>query len=436
MGIKDFVILADPFIAHEVFITNGNITSSRPYQTFGTNYYSLGGRGIVFSPHGKRWKVARTAAANFLAPKMVNQFTDVLQYEANHLINQLLTSTKKDGNVNPVIDLNVSSLNVVLTVCFGFRTESNKDPIFVAVTDTVNKGMKMAGMEEDMSTYIPALAFLDFFKSKDTKQRQWVSEKRDPIMKKIVEKAISGDKDCLIKGLYDSNEKMQFEDEDFLVLSNDLIAAGSDTISVTLSWAFLYLSQRPDIQKRICSEVDAFILQHNRLPDFSERDNFPYMNSVQKELLRFFPTTAFGVPHVAEQDVRVGDYVIKKDTVILSNVYSMQRNPDIFSDPNKFIPERYMNNTSTLSASANGNVADRDQYVFGWGRRICPGIYLADIEMFILYTRLWSRCTIEPAIDSNGLPMYGDIITPKNNGLVLLPQPYQVKFIERPDKLL
>lgn len=47
---------------------------------------------------------------------------------------------------------------------------------------------------------------------------------------------------------------------------------------------------------------------------------------------------------------------------------SMHMNPNFFTDPEKFNPDRYLNNTRTMQSSANGKIHERDHFNFGWGR--------------------------------------------------------------------
>lgn len=54
----------------------------------------------------------------------------------------------------------------------------------------------------------------------------------------------------------------------------------------------------------------------------------------------------------------------------------MHRDPNIYPEPEKFMPERFMHNKRTMAAAANGKLQERDHFVFGWGRRVCPGIHL------------------------------------------------------------
>lgn len=61
-------------------------------------------------------------------------------------------------------------------------------------------------------------------------------------------------------------------------------------------------------------------------------------------------------------------------------MWNMHHDPNQYAEPDVFKPERFLDNLKTMSASANGGIDKRDQYNFGWGRRICPGIYLVKLS--------------------------------------------------------
>lgn len=68
------------------------------------------------------------------------------------------------------------------------------------------------------------------------------------------------------------------------------------------------------------------------------------------------------------------NYLIPKGTVLAATTVSMNCSENLYKEPETFMPERYLDNTKTLHAASKGNVNNRDQFTFGWGRRICPGI--------------------------------------------------------------
>ncbi|KAI8877037.1 cytochrome P450, partial [Backusella circina FSU 941] len=131
------------------------------------------------------------------------------------------------------------------------------------------------------------------------------------------------------------------------------------------------------------------------------------------------------------QKVELGQYTIPKGTIVITTMKAIHENPDIYEDPEKFIPERFLNNTKLMHAAANGRVSDRDHFNFEWGRRICPGIYLAEVEIFHTFINLFSKCTIEPVIDHHNKPIYPDIEDEQNLGIIIAPIPYSVKIVAR-----
>jgi cytochrome P450 len=66
--------------------------------------------------------------------------------------------------------------------------------------------------------------------------------------------------------------------------------------------------------------------------------------------------------------VEVDGYLIPKGSTLIPCMDSMHKRPELFPQPEQFIPERFMSNTRTMQSAANGKIEDRDHYIFGWGR--------------------------------------------------------------------
>lgn len=432
MGRQTWMVISDPFLAHEIFVTKGSATIDRPIHTF-FDYYTHGGKGISFANATKNWRKSRTAALSVLAPQRVNDLTDVTLFEADNLVQDLITRTSLHGQVDPSSSLQAASLNVVLLTCFGKRVESVEDQLFKDIMNSVVKTVKYAGSEGSLSQYLPIFGLVDALVGKKRIFSDYISKVRDPLFSRLIKEATSGDKDCLVKRFLE----FDLDEKDLIVIMSDFLAAGSDTISVTLSWLFVILVSRPDIQQKLRDEIDTFTKSHDgRLPTFEERNQLPYLIAVQKESLRFRSITVFGLPHRANKAFVVRDYLIPKDAVLVPNMIGMHMNPDIYDNPYEFNPDRFLNNTGTMLSAANGNIADRDQYNFGWGRRICPGIHLAEVEMFHMCTRIFANCVIAAKLDKNGNEVPVDINAARNCGIVLTPCPYQIRFIARTDSPL
>ncbi|KAF1806535.1 cytochrome P450 [Mucor lusitanicus] len=431
MGCQTWISLTDPVLAHKVFVTHGANTSFRAYTTYSHEYYSFKGKGIAFSQPTTSWKKARSAALSVLAPKMIEKnYMQSIRKESSDFVNRLIHTTETKGSVDPLRYLELFTLNVIFNSGFGRRFDNVDDPEFRSLAHMVEYTMKLASLDNDLPNFLPALSIVDYFIGTQVKMKNFINNERNPVYSKLIKEAFHKEGPNVVKSLGENG--FVLDDEEMLVFMSDLIAAGTDTISVTMSWNYAILCRYPDLQKRVSAEIDSFIKIHGRVPDFSEREELPLCISVMKESMRYRPTSPFGVSHTTDKDIIVDGYLIPKDCTIISNMGSMHTNAERYENPFEFIPERFMDNLKTMQASANGNIEQRDTYNFGWGRRICPGIYLAEVEIFYAFVQVFAKCFIEPVIPGD----YPNIDDAKNAGLTVLPKDYQVKFTKRADAII
>ncbi|KAI8144958.1 cytochrome P450 [Fennellomyces sp. T-0311] len=432
MGVQRWVMLNDPKMAHEVFVTNGQNASGRPYMAFTYQVYAMGGRGVVFTDAGKSWRNTRKAVLTVLAPKMVDEYRVVIEKEVDYLVGSFRKDSNKTTNINPVKYLQLASLNLILTTCYAKRAKSIDDELFTSIVQYVEDSVAFGNPVNDISAFIPIMKVLDLFTGKKKKaEGMRLLEVRDRIFKGLIKDARESNEKCLIKTLDEIKEEHELDDDDILVTMSDVGIAGTDTTSVSLSWAIVLLVNRPEIQRKIHAELDAFIAEHHREPTFDDRPNLSYLAAVQRECMRVRNITHVGMAHAVDKDIECYGYIIPKGTVVMSNMHGLHLNPEMYAEPEKFIPERFLGNQATMMASANGKLESRDHFQFGWGRRICPGIYLSEVEMFSALIQIFVNCSIEPPLDSQGRPVMPDDTAVRNAGMVLTPAPYEVRFVDR-----
>ena len=88
-------------------------------------------------------------------------------------------------------------------------------------------------------------------------------------------------------------------------------------------------------------------------------------------------------------DSDVDGMLLPKGSTVVLNVWAMHHDKDIWKDPQHFIPERFESYPSLASTyAASGGWDQRDHYGYGAGRRICPGIHLAERNLFIGVAKL------------------------------------------------
>ena len=160
--------------------------------------------------------------------------------------------------------------------------------------------------------------------------------------------------------------------------------------------------------------------------------DMPYVRACMKESLRWMPTTILGaVPHAVTEDDHYNGYFIPKNAGVMNNVWAINMDPERHPEPRTFNPERYVNDHQSLGdAAANPDASKRDQFTFGAGRRICPGIHVAERSLFLGISRILWAFKVEPALDAAGKPIIPDQ-EKLTQGFVCMPEPFQAKITPR-----
>ncbi|KAG8930433.1 hypothetical protein FRC01_002765 [Tulasnella sp. 417] len=153
---------------------------------------------------------------------------------------------------------------------------------------------------------------------------------------------------------------------------------GLETTEATMQSFVLAMILFPSIQKKAQAEIDR-VIGPRRLPTFKDQSDLPYLHAVILETLRWNPVLSNGLPHVSRKDDVYDGYFIPKGTSVIANAWGFSRNPKYYSNPSVFDPDRYLKQTPEL---------DPREFVFGYGRRICPGKDLAFQNVWILAASL------------------------------------------------
>lgn len=149
----------------------------------------------------------------------------------------------------------------------------------------------------------------------------------------------------------------------------DLFVAGIDTTSATVEWAMAELLHNPDKLMKIRKELQQVLSKDGELKDL-DITKLPYLQAIVKETHRMHPT----VPIIVRKTVTEVDicgFKVPKDTQVLVNVWSMGRNSSIWKDPDLFLPERFLEYEEDFRGEDFGFIP------FGAGRKMCPGVPLA-----------------------------------------------------------
>lgn len=195
-------------------------------------------------------------------------------------------------------------------------------------------------------------------------------------------------------------------------------AGGAETSSAALAWWMLAMVTYPDVQKRAQAELDA-VVGRTRIPTFSDFQHLPYIRAMVKEMLRWRPVDPVGLPHLAAEDDWYDGMFIPKGTIIMANVWHLNRDPEIYgADAAHFNPARFLDENGEV-APCPPETKEEGHVTYGFGRRICPGKHVANNSLFIdIAMTLWA-CNIEPGKDEHGNVILIDVDGWVEDGLVV-----------------
>ncbi|KAJ7692267.1 cytochrome P450 [Mycena rosella] len=169
------------------------------------------------------------------------------------------------------------------------------------------------------------------------------------------------------------------------------------------------------IQKKAQMEID-LVVGRDRLPTLEDKPALQYITALVKELLRWKPVAPLSPHFVAVEDEYCG-YRIPAGSIVLGNTWAILNDEALYPAPLEFHPERF------LSAGQHDGKNPDPEWAFGYGRRACPGKFMALDNLWITVASLLAVFDISKAVGEDG-----NVIEPTSKyctGLVCMPLPFK-----------
>lgn len=206
-----------------------------------------------------------------------------------------------------------------------------------------------------------------------------------------------------------------YTDDQLLAICLDMFIAGSETTTNTLDFALLNMVLHPDIQTRVQEQIDS-VLSPNEKPSYALKAKLPLVDAILLESQRMYNVIPLTGAHRVTEDTSLAGYTLPKDTLVMGNLYAMHYNPDIWSNPDQFNPDRFLN--------PNGSFNNCDSlYQYGFGKRRCLGEMLARSFIFIYFVGILHRYKITTQDkDISQVPLPGISLSPRPYNVILVPR--------------
>ncbi|KAK0447013.1 cytochrome P450 [Desarmillaria tabescens] len=181
-----------------------------------------------------------------------------------------------------------------------------------------------------------------------------------------------------------ADETLSNEEDEFKLSANSMFAASADTTVTSISQFILAMVMYPDILKRAQEEIDPVIGR--------DRQSLPYVDAVMSEVWRWGVPVPLNLPHcVRQDDVYRGMFIPKGSIVNLDYYRAILRDKTLFPKADVFDPDRFGPDVESELREKR----DPRNYIFGFGRRRCPGADLVESSIWILIATMIATLDIK-----------------------------------------
>nr|BBM96375.1 flavonoid 3'-hydroxylase [Matthiola incana] len=380
LGFVNVVVATSKSVAEQFLKIHDANFASRPPNS-GAKHIAYNYQDLVFAPYGQRWRMLRKiSSVHLFSAKALEDFKHVRQEEIGRLTREVARADTKPVNLGQLVNMcvvNALGREMIGRRLFGDGADHKAEEFRSMVTEM----MALAGVF-NIGDFVPALDWLDLQGVAGKMKR--LHKRFDAFLSSILkEHEINngGDQkhtDMLttlisLKGTDFDGDGASITDTEIKALLLNMFTAGTDTSASTVDWAIAELIRHPHIMKRTQEELDA-VVGRNRPINESDLSRLPYLQAVIKENFRLHPPTPLSLPHIAAESCEINGYHIPKGSTLLTNIWAIARDPEQWSDPLAFRPERFLPGGEKFGVDVKGS--DFELIPFGAGRRICAGLSL------------------------------------------------------------
>ncbi|KAI0792988.1 cytochrome P450 [Irpex lacteus] len=424
------VVLNTYEAAAGMFDCGSNIYNDRPRLVM-ANEILGGGIFLPLMKYGDRWRRMRRAANNSFNSRAVQKYKSI-QTEAAALAMLRIIADPKTWEHQ----LTTFAASSIFSSVYGWPALGHGTSVvkhmnaFIAhLTDAARPGVYLVD-------FFPVLKYLPSWMARWKREGTAWNRAHWQLAKQweesVASRIASGEpQDGLVADLIAGRSRYGLLDEEMTWLPAILISGAIKTTAATVMNCVLALLHHPDVLAKAQAELDA-IVGRARAPALEDRKNLLYIQAIVRETLRWRPVGPLGLPHLATEDSWYAGFFIPQGTVIMGNIWAMNRDPSVHHDADTFRPERFLDATGKHEV-IYPNTHDIGHTTFGFGRRICPGMHFAEQELFIAIATLLWAFDLKPPHDKEGNTMFpslrdDDLI---DAGAVLQPKSFECTFTPR-----
>lgn len=434
----------------KILVRNSQGLIDRPkLYTFHGVISSTQGFTIGSSPWDESCRNKRKAASTTLSKAMMKNYYNMFDLESYCIVRDLQRDSKgaMEVSIRPYIQR--YALNTTLTLCYGIRMDEVYDDLLREILYVGSAISLLRSASENYQDYIPILRYLP--NNEKNRRSKELRERRDKYLNELLDKVRvmieqGTEKPCISASIL-KDEETRLTGVEVSSICLSLVSGGFETIPGTLVSCIGSLST-PEGQKfqdkayeEIMKLYSSGQIKNAWAHDF-EKEDVPYLNAIVKEAGRYYTVSNMSLPRKTMSDVRWGEVLIPKGTMVLINAQAGNHGTYVFStssfakitqpdtdywgpDAAIFNPERWLSADLTEKSSSS-----TPHLSFGAGSRSCPGATIASKLIYSALFRILSLYKVEASETKPPNTDYVDYNAIKS-ALVAIPRDFEVKLSPR-----
>ncbi|XP_076040658.1 cytochrome P450 6k1-like [Oratosquilla oratoria] len=387
-GLRPTLVVQDFTVLKNILVKDfDHFVDRRPFDLGNSGEKAF--REMLFSLSGEKWKGLRsTITPTFTSGKLKGTFP-LIEAKCKKLVEWCL----KEGTTRDKVEMhslfNRFTLDTITTSAFGIETnciDNEKDEFAIAAEKITSTHGVLVALKFAILLISPRLFYflrlrftdpaLDIFtrSAKATLKMRKNSERRGDFIDLMLEAKQEHDLDT-------AKSKYPVTDDTIISQAVLFLFAGFQTTSTALSFTADLLARHHEKQERLREELRSLIETYGEL-NYKAIGEAKYLEACIHESLRLYPPAAI-TERVATKEYTIPgtDVKIEKGTVIILNIWALNRDPRIWEDPDDFKPERFLPENKTPEQSFAFQS-------FGQGPRNCIGMRFALLETKMAFAHL------------------------------------------------
>ncbi|KAI3923906.1 hypothetical protein MKW98_012695 [Papaver atlanticum] len=366
------IIVSDVNSAREVLLTRSSDYSARNYPGYLT-VLSEGNDSINGSDCGPFWHNLRKGlTSGALNPLYVTSQSHLQERDMQNLIKSMQeNASRENGVIKPLDYVKKEAIRLLNRTIFG-QDFSNDEDFIVGIHHTVHHLISIGGFANladafKIGEYVP-------------RHRRYIRGLYDVgeqaaklILPHIASKPPTNSYLHFLKS-------QDFSEDVTVSLILEVFGFATDSIASTIVWALTFLVREQKIQEKLYCEIKE-VTGGTRPVKIADLNKMSYLKAVVKETIRMKPLGPMAIAHKATKNTSLMGRKIDKGTPVMVNIYAIQHNSEVFPEPYKFIPERFLSDVNSDGSLGDREAMERSYLAFGAGMRICAGMDIAKLSI-------------------------------------------------------